>query len=321
MNMRKPESQSSPQENAVGDHNVERLLASAYQPEALDPKFVQRVHAHARAAAKENRHEATTSPADSTGVWQKTNLWWAVGCTALALVLVAGYFVMFRAKATDSYPDGELVWIDGQPYVPAKAAASDGGKAPVLMPAQVGNHVEHPDDDKPFRIGDQGLMPRRRLEGTPPELASVGDSLITKRGERRRVELPDESVLYLNENASVKVDEDRRITVETGEAFVEVAPAEARDGAPFVVATPQREVTAFGTKFAVQVNAEGTDVAVTQGKVKITGVERMLRAGQKIHGTDISPLPRASHVLNWTRELMVTAESPLVPASDYGGGA
>src|SRR5207248_10078753 len=34
-----------------------------------------------------------------------------------------------------------------------------------------------------------------------------------------------------------------------------------------------------------------------------------------------SAAPRASHVLDWTRDLMAAAESPLVPASRFDGGA
>ena len=33
------------------------------------------------------------------------------------------------------------------------------------------------------------------------------------------------------------------------------------------------------------------------------------------------PAPRASHVLDWTRDLMAAADSPLVPDSKYAGGA
>src|SRR5439155_21818356 len=36
---------------------------------------------------------------------------------------------------------------------------------------------------------------------------------------------------------------------------------------------------------------------------------------------EIQPAPRASHQLDWTRELMAAAESPLVPCSKHAGGA
>jgi tetratricopeptide (TPR) repeat protein len=322
MNMPEPANQSSPQDNAIGDQNVERLLTSAYQPEALDPAFVERVHARACTAARVDRDVAPASAANSSDARRRTSLWLAAGCTALALVLVASYVISVKVpKTTDYYPDGELIWIDGQPYLPAESEASDERDSAVLTPVRVAERPDRQDENPPLLIGEHGLTPRKRLETARPPTVSVGDSLTTKSGERRRVELPDESVLYLNENASVQINADRRITLEKGEAFVEVSPAEANGGNRFVVATPERDVTAFGTKFAINVNAKGTDVAVTHGKVKIAGVEPMLLAGQQIRDNDISPLPRASYALNWTRELMVAAESPLVPASDYGGGA
>ena len=200
-------------------------------------------------------------------------------------------------------------------------ASSGGGPEAVHAPIPLAEVSFQGDRGNWHRVGNQGLTPRKRLAGSRPEQVAIGDSIATTSGERRSVELPDKSVLYLNEKASVKVDEERRITVETGEVFVEVSPAEAHGGTEFVVATPERDVTALGTKFAVKVNANGTDVAVAQGKVKITGVERMLLAGQQMHGNEFSPLPCASQAMYWTRELIAAAESPLIPASEYGGGA
>lgn len=319
MNMREQSNPPSPEENGIGDHNVERLLTTAYQPETLDPEFVRRVRARACSAAKECRSQSASTPASSDDVWREPRVWLAAGCLSLAVVLAMGYFVARNSpKTTDYYPDGELVWIDGKAYQPAK---SDGGNGPVLKPLQVTAPADNREGSEPPRIGDQGLTPRKRRDAAPLEVASIGDSIVTKHGERRRVELPDKSILYVNEDATVKVDEERRITVEAGEVFVEVSPADAHGGNAFVVKTRERDVTALGTKFAVHVNTERTDVAVTQGKVKVAGVERLLLAGQQIRDNEISPLPRTSHLLQWTRELMTAAESPLVPASDYGGGA
>ena len=43
--------------------------------------------------------------------------------------------------------------------------------------------------------------------------------------------------------------------------------------------------------------------------------------GNRFVATNFPSLPRASTLLLWTRDLMAQAESRLVPASDYGGGA
>lgn len=150
-----------------------------------------------------------------------------------------------------------------------------------------------------------------------------GSSLQTEAGERRRVTLRDGSVLFLNENTLVKVKANRRLTLSRGEVYIEVASRRDADHALFVVETPSREVTALGTRFLVEVTDGLTGVHVTQGKVQVEGVDQPVKSGQKL-GADSKkpqPAPQASHALDWASELLAAADSPLVPASDYSGGA
>src|SRR5207253_3143231 len=97
----------------------------------------------------------------------------------------------------------------------------------------------------------------RTRAAIPATTVAVGDKLNTASGERRRVTLPDTSLLYLNENTNVAVDAPRHLTLNAGELYVEVAP-HAGEAAKFTVQTPQREVTALGTKFDVQSHGEVT---------------------------------------------------------------
>ena len=108
--------------------------------------------------------------------------------------------------------------------------------------------------------------------------------------------------------------------LDRGEVFVEVAPHGAED--VFVVKAPGRDVKALGTKFEVRADGDKTGVVVTQGKVQVSGLSDTLQAGQAL-GIDgrVEPAARASHLLDWTRDLMAAAESPLVPASAYAGGS
>ena len=87
--------------------------------------------------------------------------------------------------------------------------------------------------------------------------------------------------------------------------------------------TPQREVIALGTKFAVRADRAGTGVLVTQGKVEIGGLGRVLVAGQQLAAgaSEAAPAERASYTLAWTRDSMTQMAAPLVPASAYRGGA
>jgi hypothetical protein len=167
------------------------------------------------------------------------------------------------------------------------------------------------------------LMPRPRPR--PPEVAvaTVGQEVRTGPGERRRLALPDGSVVYVNQNSAMRVSAERRLNLSAGEVFVEVAPRDPPDRIPFVVQTPRREVSAVGTRFAVRAGAEGAGVVVAQGKVTLSDVAGAVLAGQQVRpdGTEVQPAPRLTHVLDWTRELMASAESPLVPASRHAGGA
>ena len=170
---------------------------------------------------------------------------------------------------------------------------------------------------------------------------SVGEVIRTKARERRRVNLPDGSVLYVNESATVTVATARRVEVERGEVFVEVVPQFDRENQRelFEVVTPTRTVTALGTKFGVDASGVDTEVLVTQGKVQVSGVKSIVEAGKQLtvatashSGTvagrfssgvshTLRPALRASEHLGWTRDLMVAAAGALVPASDYAGGA
>jgi tetratricopeptide (TPR) repeat protein len=168
---------------------------------------------------------------------------------------------------------------------------------------------------------------------------TAGDVLETGPREKRRVTLPDGSVLFINEQTKVTVAANRRLKLHRGDVFVEVVPvgvAQTED--KFVVETPNRSVTALGTKFAVTVQAEKTDVLVSQGKVRVSGVGKVVAAGQKLtalekrtkdstKGLPARPIlmlraaPRFSNALFWTRDLIVAGERPLIPFSKHAGGS
>jgi ferric-dicitrate binding protein FerR (iron transport regulator) len=173
-------------------------------------------------------------------------------------------------------------------------------------------------------IGKEALTPLPRPPAVKPQPLAVGKAIHTQAGERRRLALPDGSILYANGGTQAQLDADRHLILSAGEVFLEVAPRTPKaKGATFVVQTPDREIQALGTKFAVQAAGKQTGVLVTQGKVQVSGLGAPVVAGQQlaVGATSLSAAPRASHLLDWTEELMTKAESPLVPASQYAGGA
>jgi tetratricopeptide (TPR) repeat protein len=319
----------APDESRVGAANIERLLSQAYHPEAADADFVQQVEAQLGAAARDlARSKARTdgaSPAAVAGTISPTGsearqlrqrLVWAMGAAAA----VAGIALFLHAVQKPAALTEAVQRLEKHTEKLAKVPEDpEIGIAPDVV------GFEHlPTQGPSERFNPARLTAKRRpaLPVTPP--VAVGSAIATKGGERRRITLPDGSVLYLNQNTAVKLDAERHVTLAAGEVFVEVTPHEqAGNRATFVVQTAKREVSALGTKFAVRTDDTGTGVLVTQGKVKVNGIETPILSGQQLapDSDKQTPAPRASHVLDWTKELMTAAESPLVPGSQYSGGA
>lgn len=166
-----------------------------------------------------------------------------------------------------------------------------------------------------------------RPQAAVPERLVVGQTIRTAARERRRALLPDGSVLYLNEQSTVALTANRTVALYRGQLFVEVTPANLSGQGPFVVETPDRSITALGTKFAVSAENEKTEVLVTQGKVRVSGAQAVVNGGQVAAAEDkeaevtIGAAPRASQALSWTRDLIAAAETSLVPRSEHDGGS
>lgn len=98
----------------------------------------------------------------------------------------------------------------------------------------------------------------------------LGDEYRTERGERLEVTLEDGSRLLLNTGSRVRVrmeDDERHVELALGgELWVDVAPDASR---PFVVVTDHGRARAVGTAFGVRAGEAGTEVAVTEGRVRV----------------------------------------------------
>ena len=91
----------------------------------------------------------------------------------------------------------------------------------------------------------------------------------TRIGEQRTIELDDGSMVTLNTAGQLVVDYSgamRRILLERGEAYFEVAEVPAR---PFTVDLGLRSVTVVGTEFSVRKDPQHYQVAVIEGAVAI----------------------------------------------------
>ena len=96
----------------------------------------------------------------------------------------------------------------------------------------------------------------------PEETVAVG------RTEDRRI-LPDRSAARLNAGAQIAVNYtagERRVRLESGEAFFTVQP---EPGRPFVVEAGGVDIRAVGTAFNVRLSGDRLDVIVTHGTVAL----------------------------------------------------
>jgi transmembrane sensor len=94
-------------------------------------------------------------------------------------------------------------------------------------------------------------------------------TLSTATAELRSVKLPDGSRVSLGPETQLRLsfsERERLISMQSGEAYFEVAPDADR---PFSVKTPSGTVVAVGTAFSVHALTDRIAVAVTHGKVRV----------------------------------------------------
>lgn len=149
-------------------------------------------------------------------------------------------------------------------------------------------------------------------------LASLYADQATAVGERRRVELADGSVVFLNTDTALSIDyagDERRIVLHHGQALFEVARDPNR---PFVVVADGAETQALGTTFAVHRTETCADVIVTEGSVEVrfdTGAAVRLQAGQRLgFGAGASLEPRTidtEAATAWQRGKLIFNRRPL----------
>lgn len=277
---------TDPAQDDVLERNVEGLLRHAYRPELPDPEFARRVESRLLA-------ERATAPA--------TPLPQRLAAFAAAAALLIALFGLSHGE-----PPGAATPRPQTGETAERSPESNARDTTVAL-------------DAPAHDG-QGITPLERGEAPAAKPLAVGGTLRLGARERRRVTLPDGSVLFANAGADVALTAPRTLDLRAGEVYLEVAHDAAH---PFSVKTRDRAVHALGTRFSVTVDDRGTGVLVAEGRVRVDGIEHVLAAGSALRqGSDrVETAPRASYALSWTRDLMIAAESPLVPASEFSGGA
>jgi transmembrane sensor len=107
------------------------------------------------------------------------------------------------------------------------------------------------------------------LIGFTPKPATLASEYFTALGERRVIPLPDGSLITLNTQSRVRVHlcaHERYIELLQGEAIFLVAEDSAR---PFHVRARKTVIEVLGTRFSINMGDRGTQIAVTEGRVKV----------------------------------------------------
>jgi transmembrane sensor len=103
--------------------------------------------------------------------------------------------------------------------------------------------------------------------------AHTGASYRTAVGSIKAVPMRDGSTVTLNTDSGIRValsDTERRVDLDKGEAFFEVAKDLTR---PFVVRVGDERVIAVGTKFSVRREGDNVRVIVAEGRVRVERAE------------------------------------------------
>ncbi len=140
--------------------------------------------------------------------------------------------------------------------------------------------------------------------------------------------LADGSKITLNTNSRVRVavtDTERRVEVDHGEAFFEVAPDPLR---PFVVNAGNKRVVVVGTRFSVRREPDAVRVAVTEGKVRVetsgseqTTSHELLPAGTvalaDAEGIVVRhrPVAEVEEILSWRSGVLILRDMTLAEAA------
>lgn len=146
--------------------------------------------------------------------------------------------------------------------------------------------------------------------------------LVTAKGERKQIKLPDGSIVALNTDtiAQARLSVDRReVELIQGEVFFSV---EHFQTLPFIVHTDLGTITVTGTRFNVRREADSVLVSVQSGSVKVQSgpwwrrQERLLGAQQQVllrQGTEPSPVQSADveSLTAWQRGKIIFRNTPL----------
>jgi transmembrane sensor len=134
----------------------------------------------------------------------------------------------------------------------------------------------------------------------------LADKFRTQVGEQRVVRLEDGSRVSLNSRTAVAArftSSERRVTLESGEAYFEVAHDASR---PFIVVAAGHVVTALGTTFLVRQDGDNhTAVTLVEGRVAVSIDSQLPNSGEHAR-----PARESSVTLSPGERLVLMGDAP-----------
>lgn len=108
----------------------------------------------------------------------------------------------------------------------------------------------------------------------------------TKYGEKRKVTLPDSTIVILNGNSKLKIpaiwdDNSSRSVWLEGEGYFEVTKSKTPEMAYFIVHTNSMDVKVLGTKFNIDAYNSVATVALKEGKVEVLYTDLKIKGNRK----------------------------------------
>lgn len=142
--------------------------------------------------------------------------------------------------------------------------------------------------------------------------AMPGDRFETNAESQMMITLIGPTEVRLAQDTRILVSDDRRISVEKGRVFLDVA----KGNRVFRVLTPNGTVTVFGTSFEVDVLRDELTVSVAEGEVQVERGDlfKQIYPGEQIHVTPDSRVMKAVAVdvenrVQWSRTIIADADA------------
>jgi len=164
----------------------------------------------------------------------------------------------------------------------------------------------------------EGTAHRAYAGSTVRESANLKESVYegqrfsTSSTAQMMLALAGPTYLKMDSSTRIKVQNERAISLESGAVWLHVGT----DGRYFQVATPNGDVTVFGTQFEVRVDMDKTIVTVADGEVQVENDKAftVLRADRQVevslgqshlHANTVN----AEEVLAWTRTIQADTDA------------